>query len=620
VDVTPLQTALLLLLVSFAGALLPLYRRWTERGLHLFVSVSAGIFLGTIFLHLLPHLAGVDGGHGHAESAHDEAGSLGPWIAAMVGLLFLFFLERVWLRRLTTASGADPHTVLWLATYAGLSLHSFTAGIALNAILEHPAARTQFLISILIHKATETFSLATVMRLAGLSNARAFTLLFVFAAIEPLGLLFGSQLAETNHAFDTLLTGFACGTFLYVAVCDLLPEVFHGVDRALVKLGAVLTGIGITAVSLPQVSLVLDFGQRVLASSVHVFVDMAPFLILGFLLAGVLNQVMKPTWLTRRLAGDDFKSVAIASLIGAPLPLCSCSVLPVAASMRRSGASKGATSSFVIATPETGVDSVLVSWALLDPFLTIARPLGALVSAMGVGSIVNWLVRRRLDETPRAPAETAPSAAACGDHEHAHAEHAHATPAPTREVAQAGGWLSRVVRYAFVDMLDDLMPSMILGIVLSGLIATVIPAELFQSPWAHGFAGLFLMLVIGIPVYVCAAASTPIAAALILKGMSPGAAFVFLLAGPATNAGSLVVLSRVLGGRVVVVQTIALAVITLMLGWLVDQLYPLLGLTASASVGQVTAHLPEWISQSCAVVLALWMGISLLRTQRARSV
>lgn len=621
-DVTPLQTALLLLLVSFAGALLPLYRRWSERGLHVFVSVSAGIFLGTIFLHLLPHLAGVDAGHGHAEPASDSAGSIGPWFAALVGLLLLFFLERVWLRRLTTASGADPHTVLWLATYAGLSLHSFTSGIALNAILEHPSARTQFLGAILIHKATETFSLATVMRLAGLRNARAFTLLFVFAAIEPLGLLFGSQLVATNHAFDTLLTGFACGTFLYVAVCDLLPEVFHGVDRPLVKLASVLVGIAITAVSLPQVAIVSDFAQRVLSESVHVFVDMAPFLIIGFVLAGVLNQVMKPAWLTRRLAGDDFKSVAIASLIGAPLPLCSCSVLPVAASMRRSGVSKGATSSFVIATPETGVDSLLVSWALLDPFLTVARPLGALVSAMGAGSVVNWFVRRGLDEAPRAAAPSAPNVAACDDHghDHDHAGHAHSAPAAPREVARAEGWLPRVARYAFVDMLDDLLPSMLLGILLSGLIAAVIPAELFRSPWAHGFSGLFLMLAIGIPVYVCAAASTPIAAALILKGMSPGAAFVFLLAGPATNAGSLVVLSRVLGGRIVLVQTIALAVITLILGWGVDQLYPMLGLTASASVGQVTRHLPEWMSQACALALAVLMCISLVRTHGARSV
>ncbi len=250
-DFSPLQVALLLLVVSLAGALLPLYRRWSERGLHLFVSVSAGIFLGTIFLHLLPHLAGVDAAHGHGP-AHE--GGLGPWIAALGGLLLLFFLERVWLPRLTTSSGADPHTVLWLATYVGLSLHSLTAGVALTAILEVPAARAQFLISILIHKATETFSLATVMRLAGIGSARAFTLLFLFAAIEPLGLLFGSQLAQSSHALDGILTGFACGTFLYVAVCDLLPEVFHGADGTLVKLGAVLFGIGITAISLPQLS------------------------------------------------------------------------------------------------------------------------------------------------------------------------------------------------------------------------------------------------------------------------------------------------------------------------------------------------------------------------------
>lgn len=250
-DFTPLQTALLLLVASFIGALLPLYRRWSERGLHVLVSVSAGIFLGTIFLHLLPHLAGVGhGDHGaHTLDAADQR-TIAPWVAALVGLLLLFVLEKVWLRSVLRTHGADPHTGLWAATLVGLSLHSLTSGVALTAILENPGARTQFVISLLVHKAAETFSLATVMRLANLTRWRALLFLFGFAAIEPLGLMGGRALLSTDHTLDAVLTGFAGGTFLYVAICDLLPEVFHGSDRPALKLASVVAGVLLTAVTL----------------------------------------------------------------------------------------------------------------------------------------------------------------------------------------------------------------------------------------------------------------------------------------------------------------------------------------------------------------------------------
>jgi zinc transporter ZupT len=257
-SITPLETAVFLLLASFVGALLPLYRRWSERGLHVLVSVSAGIFLGTIFLHLLPALAGIGDAHAPAVDGasdthvHGFAGAphaVAPWIAALAGLLVLFVLEKVWLRA-QHAHGTDPHTHLWAATFVGLSLHSLTSGVALTAILEHPGARTQFVISLAIHKATETFSLATVMRLASLPQWRSLAFLFAFATIEPIGVLSGSALLSSDHALDGVLTGFACGTFLYVAICDLLPEVFHGAERPAIKLASVAAGVLVTAVTL----------------------------------------------------------------------------------------------------------------------------------------------------------------------------------------------------------------------------------------------------------------------------------------------------------------------------------------------------------------------------------
>lgn len=648
-DLSALQLAVLLFGVSCIGALLPLYRRWSERGLHAFVALAAGIFLGTIFLHLLPHLAGVelDDGHGHGHS-HGPAAAAGhplvPWIAALAGLLLLFAIERVWIPSWHRDSAPDPHTGLWAATFVGLSLHALTAGVALPALLSQPSALT---LSILIHKATETFSLATVMRLAHVPRGRMIVLLLLFAAIEPASLLAGSGLLGLGAGVEPVLTGFACGTFLYVAVCDLLPEVFHGGDRPALKLLCVVLGIGLTALSLPSASVLFGFLERTLLASTDIFVELAPMLLVGFVIAGVIGQVLRIESLTKRLRGNDLKSVALASLIGAPLPLCSCAVLPVAVSMRRAGASKGATSAFLIATPETGVDSVTVTWALLDPVMTIARPIGAIVSSIFTGSCVNWLVRRGWDRepapaplaqahaeapgdascchtqpAPRAPVDVAGSVQSHADtHEHAgtHAhERAHDAPAShVHAAASRAPWLVRVLRYAFVDLLDDLAVSLLVGVVVSGAIAVLVPDAVFASPAAHGFTGMLLMLVIGIPIYVCAAASTPIAATLILKGMSPGAAFVFLLASPATNLGSLIALRKHLGTRVVLVHVAGLAVVTLMLGFAIDGVYAWLDIAPSASGAGTHEHTGIW-HLGAAYVLAGLLLVSFLRTHGPR--
>jgi len=599
-DTSPLPIALLLLAVSLAGALPPLFRRWSERGLHLFVAVAAGIFLGTIFLHLLPELAGVElAGRGEGQTALGGP-TLGPWIAALAGLLLLFALERVWLRSLVERSGPNVHTGLWVATYLGLSLHSLTAGVSLTAILHNESAHTQFLVSYLVHKASESFSLATVMRLAHMRTAPALALLFCFAAIEPLALLGGSQVFEHHPGVDGLLTGFACGTFLYVAVCDLLPEVFHGTERPRLKLVAVVLGVFSTAFTPERGAQSLAFLARAGNELWRILVDMAPFLLVGFLLAGLLRRFLRSERWVRLLAGDDFASVARAALIGAPLPLCSCAVVPLAVELQRKGASKGATAAFLIATPETGVDSVSVSWALLDPLLTVARPLGAVLSAIFSGSLVNLLVRRGLDRQPAQPAPVAePDCCA----------HAPATAEPAHVHAPRG-----VLHYGFVEMLDDLAPSLVVGLALSAAISVLLPADALDPAWRGGLLGMLLMLVIAIPVYVCASASTPIAASLIHKGFSPGAALVFLLVGPATNLGSLFVLARELGRRTMLTMLAGLSFAALVLGGLVDWLYLSLAIVPSARLGEHAHEVPSAIGTASAVLLVLLLGSSLLRS------
>lgn len=233
-DRSIVQAGLLLMGVTAAGAALPLYRRWSERGLHLFVAISAGIFLGAIFLHLLPELA-----HGSS--------TLLPWAAALAGLVLLFVLEKACLAGV--GRNGDPHRVVWFATFIGLSVHNFATGLGCAGVLSDPKLLWPFVGSIAVHKAGESFSLATVMKLAGLPTARAIVLLALYCLSAPFGLLAGAALAGQlrNAGLEAVLTGLACGTFLYVAVGDLLPEVFHGEVARWQRVGGLLLGIAVAA-------------------------------------------------------------------------------------------------------------------------------------------------------------------------------------------------------------------------------------------------------------------------------------------------------------------------------------------------------------------------------------
>ncbi|MHC5210155.1 MAG: ZIP family metal transporter [Planctomycetota bacterium] len=236
-----MQAALLLVVVSVLGAALPLYRRWSERGLHLFVAVAAGIFLGAIFLHLLPELA-------------TGSDARGPWIAALAGLLLLFFIEKIWLAQ--PAKHADPHDVVWFATFIGLSVHSFATGLGCGGMAAQPAVFWPLVGSIAVHKLGEAFSLATVMRLGGLGTGRAIAFLAVFCLVAPVALVAGAALAisPSTGGLPAILTGLACGTFLYVAVGDLLPEVFHGTEARGQRVAGLLLGIAVAAAGMAGMS------------------------------------------------------------------------------------------------------------------------------------------------------------------------------------------------------------------------------------------------------------------------------------------------------------------------------------------------------------------------------
>ena len=308
--------------------------------------------------------------------------------------------------------------------------------------------------------------------------------------------------------------------------------------------------------------------------------ESAPYLLIGFALAGLLKAVVPEEKVYRHLGGDSVKSVTLASLFGIPLPLCSCSVLPVATSLRRSGASKGATTSFLISTPETGLDSIGITYALLDPIMTVARPLGAFATALFTGSVVNVFVRRNWDgEAAVAPTEPVEDA-----HGHDHSTVFSPAGAGKRSPQEVG---RESLSYAFGPLLDDLTNWLIIGLLVSGLIAVIVPDDFFGSVIPAGFVSSVLMLLIGTPMYICAAAATPVAATLIAKGLDPGAALVLLLVGPATNATTIAIIARLLGRRILVVHLIGVTGSALLLGLLINFVYTYFAVDLTAIVAQV---------------------------------
>ncbi len=351
-----------------------------------------------------------------------------------------------------------------------------------------------------------------------------------------------------------------------------------------------------------------------LSEVVWLFKETAFFLLLGFLLAGVLRTVISGSRAFRYFKGNDLKSVTAASIVGVPLPLCSCSVLPVAASLRREGASRGATASFLISTPETGVDSIATSYALLDPVLTIVRPVAAFLTAIVTGQFVNWFVHDKDEKSVEEIEAEEAADQGCHSHSHDHGDshdHDHGHDHHDHDhdlVPQGKAGVRGTLHYSFVTLLDELGPYLVLGFLLSGLIAVLIPSEWFATPVLGGIGGMLLMLVIGIPMYVCATGSTPVAAALLLKGLNPGAAVVFLLAGPATNLGALVALRRYLGRKALIIYLLSIALMSLAIGFAVDAFYTSQGIVASAIVGTNTQVLPEFVKIACAVaLLAMWV-------------
>lgn len=344
--------------------------------------------------------------------------------------------------------------------------------------------------------------------------------------------------------------------------------------------------------------------------------ESAVYILFGFLFAAALHVVMDRTHWGDWLKSLNARSVFLAAVIASPLPLCSCSVIPAAVSLRKRGASKGSVLSFLISAPETNVESITLTWGLLGPVFAIMRPVAGLVTAFTAGLLENFL-ERRYPSTPIESGAAAAGHACCASDPSAGsaptagttdccAPAEGATPSPTRLRWRDG------MRHAFVDVFDDVVGWMIFGVLVAAIINVVIPGYVINAVFGPPLQAMLVMLAIGIPLYVCAEGSTPIAAALVLQGVNPGAALVFLLAGPATNIGSLFVLKSQLGRRTVTVYLATIAVVAVVMGLLLDWICGVRGLDLSKRA-LAEPIVPLWLKSLGAAAFLLLAVASAIR-------
>jgi uncharacterized membrane protein YraQ (UPF0718 family) len=326
----------------------------------------------------------------------------------------------------------------------------------------------------------------------------------------------------------------------------------------------------------------------------------SPYVLLGLLVSGTIRSFINPDFIVRYLGGNSLKSVVYAALFGVPLPLCSCGVVPTAIALRKQGASRGAVMAFLISTPESGVDSIAMTYALIDPLMAIARPIAALISGIVAGTLdIFWGSR----DTHLGTA--APHCEKCADLPMTH-------HLPKKLVTR----LKEGIRFSFVTLLNDISGWFLLGVLVAGIIGYLAPPDVIEHYLGGGIVSMLIILGISIPLYICAAGSTPIAAALILKGMSPGTALVLLMAGPATNAASLIVLGKFLGIRSTALYLSTIATLSLGFGLLLDVIYAGLNLAPMIAQHDMSHEMMEWWYLPCTVVLLVCMSAAKILARR----
>jgi len=327
----------------------------------------------------------------------------------------------------------------------------------------------------------------------------------------------------------------------------------------------------------------VDFINEFGKTTWDIFLQMSPYLLLGFLFAGILNVVISKRRVSKYLGKRGLWSSVKASILGVPLPLCSCGVIPTGISFHKNGASKGATNSFLISTPQTGLDSILMTFSMMNIYWAVFRPIVAFIT----GVIGGFATDKLIVEDP--------------------------ITSTTSETEEDSGskkpLLLRIFNYAFIDFLGDISRQLLLGILIAVIITLFVPTSLFTEHLTSPFLNMLIILVASIPLYVCATGSVPIGAALLIAGVSPGAVLVFLMAGPATNAATLTVLWKSIGKKSTLIYLSSIVIGALAFGLLIDYVFEAQLFTQGITAG---SHMhgggTEWLAIICAIILIGLIG------------
>jgi len=331
----------------------------------------------------------------------------------------------------------------------------------------------------------------------------------------------------------------------------------------------------------------------------QLFLEIAPYLLLGLIFVGLLNLFITKELVAKHIGKNNIASVIKASILGVPLPLCSCGVVPSAVYMSKNGASKSAIVSFLISTPQTGIDSIIATYGMMGWLFAIFRPFAAFFMGIAGGSIINLITKNEnKPETNFFKIESNENICytdICDDEK------------------QKESKIKRFFRYSFVEFLDDISMHFVIGLIIAGLITYFIPTNFIENtPFNSGIPGMLLMIIVGIPMYICATSSIPIAVALMIKGFSPGVAFVFLAVGPATNAASLTIISKILGKKTTTIYVLLIAILAIISGLLLDKIFEIFKINQNQILNHIHHQHGDLINDELKLILAAIFLILLL--------
>jgi len=344
-------------------------------------------------------------------------------------------------------------------------------------------------------------------------------------------------------------------------------------------------------------SIILDL----LRESIDLLNKMSAYLLFGFVFAGILHVFIDTKTIARHLGYNKLSSVVKASLFGVPLPLCSCGVIPATIQLKKDGASRGAILSFLISTPTTGIDSIFATYALLGPIFTVYRVVASFLSGIFAGVLANIFFRKEPPVVVRSEREVCKD---CGQ------DHNPLMALPFRSKVKS------VFTYSFGTLLGESGLWILLGIFIGGAVSYFIPSEFVENYLGSAWISMFIMLLVGIPMYICSSGSVPIVAAFIIKGMNPAAAFVFLLAGPATNSVALTVIAKELGKKTTIIFLGAVIFCALFFGLILNFLFDFFNIDLSAQLLQVQNLVPAYLEYLASFVLVLLIVLNLFKKSK----